>query len=180
MEAQLAPHPGTGGPDEELRGGGWSRRLVTTVAVVAAAVVAALVVVLVQHTDHPMSDEADGMREVTAAFELVNGANRALTVRYPISVTGPGMGTRIHVQVAIVGTDQGGANQPPRRLARIPAGARAELWLVLRLDCRGHAVPRPSTRSLTISVRLTGVSRPATFTFASLFDVVGQDQYPAC
>jgi hypothetical protein len=118
---------------------------------------------------------------LTASVELVNQAGRALRVLYPLSVTGPGVGSRIHVQQAVIAVDRGsGDDLMPRPLTRIRAGTRVELWVELRLDCRGHPGPLRLIRYLTVSIGLDGAAGPASFPFASLFDVSDGTMIPGC
>jgi hypothetical protein len=119
-------------------------------------------------------------RRVAIAVDLVNGANQNLTVQYPILVTGPGVGARIHVISAVVGAGTTGSAVPPT-IGRIGRFAQVQLWIGLRLDCAGRHPPhQPSTRDVRVTIRLLGVSAPATFRLRDLLPSDAPEDFPSC
>jgi hypothetical protein len=116
-----------------------------------------------------------------ASAGLVNYANRAFLIDYPITVTGDGVGQAITVDVAMVGLDETGGNASsirPRGLTTIRPLENVELWVKLRLPCVTPSPHRSPIHNLRISISLEGTTAPATFTFRQLFGLRGAPRQP--
>jgi hypothetical protein len=121
---------------------------------------------------------ANDQRSVIASGGLVNYGRRAVTIDYPIIVTGPGVGTTVEIWAAVVGAgSSSAAGRPPPRITRMARLAHAQLWMGLRVDCRGPHSRKPRLDDLTIKIVLGGGAAPAIFTFG---DVFGGEGLAAC
>jgi hypothetical protein len=104
---------------------------------------------------------------LTLSAELSSITDRTLSVLYPISIAGSGVGKAVSVTYAELAADHANDDLgPPTPLSRIRGRAHVEVWIRMRIACR---VPRFVLRGARLSIALAGTSAPAVFSFRDLF-----------